>query len=324
MSQHLSHGGLVPSIALRRLAVASSLIALLAAPSAAAAKAGPVIKSFPVALAWSLAQQGLDPAGSNDFNCKPTAKHPRPVVLLHGTYANKYNSFAALGPAIKRQGYCVFAVDYGKGMIKGVNGATAIRKSSREIAPFIEKVLVNTGASQVDIVGYSQGGLVARSYMLYDGGSNPQHPELNKVHSLVGLAVPNHGTDLNGATKEIKRYNFTPLYRIIAGDAAADLFDFSGFMKELNVDPGSETVPGVSYTMIASRADEISQPYTRAFLTAGPGATVKNITLSEGCYQDGSDHFNIGYSPRATAHVLKALDPAFGGRIPCTWQAPFL
>lgn len=312
----------MPSTSVRRLAVACSILAALLSPAAASAKRGPVIKTFSVALAWSLAQSNLDPAGTNDFTCKPTPAHPRPVVLLHGTYANRFNSFAAMAPAIKQQGYCVFALDYGKGLIKGVGGSGPIRKSSREVAGFVDKVLAATGASQVDLVGYSQGGLVARSYLLHDGGANPADPAASKVASLTGLSVANHGTPFIGAVKEIRRLNYTGLVRVALGDAAVDQFEGSGFLKELNLDPGSETVAGVRYTMIGSTYDEISTPFTQSFLTAGPGVSVTNLTLQAGCSTDASDHFNITYSPRAIALTLRALDPTSKGRIPCTFQLP--
>ncbi|MDO9352898.1 MAG: alpha/beta fold hydrolase [Solirubrobacteraceae bacterium] len=345
----------MPSIALRRLVGALSLSVALLVPGSAVAKNGPTISSFPAAAAWSLANPGLSPAGANHWDCKPTASHPRPVVLLHGTYANMFNSFASLSPAIRRQGYCVFALDYGKGLLGGVNGTKSVRSSSKELATFVDKVLAATGAAQVDLVGYSQGGLVARSYLRFDGGAaaapstadaaSAQPPSTtsaaattNKVHALIGLSTPNHGTDLLGFKTTLEARGLTPVLRLIAGDAAGDLLSGSPALTELNA--GGETLPGVRYTMIGTRTDIISRPYTDAFIQLRPadtvptsaspvtppagGATVRNIPLQQGCAIDASDHFSITYSPRATAHVLRALDPAFGGRTPCTLRAPVL
>jgi triacylglycerol esterase/lipase EstA (alpha/beta hydrolase family) len=306
----------------RRLGVALSLFAALAVPSAAAAKTGPVISNFSAAFAWGLVQPNLDPAGSNNWACKPTGAHPRPVVLLHGTYANRFNSFAALSPAIRRQGYCVFALDYGKGKIAGLNGARSVRVSSLELAAFVDKVLAATGAPKVDIVGYSQGGLVARSYLKYDGGSDAADPSQNKVGSLIGMSADNHGTTLGGLTQAITKYRLQGVVASTVGGSATDQIAGSPFLTALSA--GSETVPGVAYTLIGTKTDEISSPFRNAFLTAGPGATVTNITLQSGCPTDLSDHFNITYSRRATAFVLKALDPAYGGGVPCQVLLPGL
>ena len=76
--------------------------------------------------------------------------------------------------------------------------------------------------------------------------------------------------------------------------------------------------------MIATTTDEVSVPYRRAYLTAGPGATVSNVLLQQGCPTDLSDHFNLTYSPRAAALVRRALDPTDQVRVPCGLVMPFL
>jgi triacylglycerol lipase len=40
-------------------------------------------------------------------------------------------------------------------------------------------------------------------------------------------------------------------------------------------------MPGINYTILTTKYDEVSTPYTDSFLTAGPGATVNNIVIQE-------------------------------------------
>ena len=44
--------------------------------------------------------------------CTPSAAHPYPVVLVHGTFENA-SMWAAVAPQIRAAGYCVFALNYG-------------------------------------------------------------------------------------------------------------------------------------------------------------------------------------------------------------------
>ncbi len=301
--------------------------ALLMSPmSASAARTGPVVDSAWAALWTAVLTPSAAPKGANDWNCKPTAEHPRPVILLHGTYSNLLANFSNLALPLKREGYCVFGRNYGSypyglGVFPAIKGLASLRSSSREISGFVDRVLRETGAEQVDLVGFSQGGLVARAYLRYDGGANPADPSKNKVHSLIGLNSANHGGTAWGLTDWVRWFQKWKQVRDIWGPSSVDLTEGSPFLQQLNT--GDQTVPGVEYTMIGTQLDEISLPYTKAFLTPGPGATVRNITIQDGCPKDLSDHFTLPFSKRAHGLVLQALDPAYpSSKIPCAINLP--
>lgn len=290
---------------------------------------------FPSAFAQSLATPDLAPAGSNDWSCRPTAAHPRPVVLVHGTWENAYDNWAEMSPALAQSGYCVFALNYGaeaSGWGPYIPGAYAtgdIAASARELATYVDAVLAATGAGQVDLVGHSQGGLMARQYLRFAGGADPADPSRNKVHTLVTLGATNHGTTLDGIAllgRQIQNLGVDILgvAQLPVGVAGVQQTVDSPFVLALNA--GGDTVPGVSYTVIATRYDEVTTPYTSTFLTAGPGATVHNITLQDGCDADYSDHPSMPYSPRAVFYVRQALDPATlaGQSAPCAFNPPIL
>jgi triacylglycerol esterase/lipase EstA (alpha/beta hydrolase family) len=176
---------------MRRLIVGivAGLLVCVATTSAAAASL-PVI--YNSAYGFSHSSPTASPPGANDFACKPTAAHPRPVILVHGTFEDMANNWQALSPLLADNGYCVFALNYGSfvgsGLI-GVYGTGYIENSATQLAAFVDKVLTATGATQVDIVGHSQGGMMPRYYMRFRNGAV-------KVHTLVrsGAVKPRHDT----------------------------------------------------------------------------------------------------------------------------------
>ncbi|WP_148232407.1 triacylglycerol lipase [Janibacter sp. HTCC2649] len=313
------------------LVAAAAAVALLPqSASAATVAADPVgpeqISFLPAKLYSSLAPTALPP-GTNDWTCQPSAAHPRPVVLVHGTWANRYDSFAMIAPHLKRAGYCVYALNYGDenvsvlGQLPGLYATQTIKPAGGEISSFVDQVLDSTGADQVDMFGWSQGGIAARSYLKFYGGTNAANPAANKVKNLITFGATNHGTTLSGLgalAGQLAPATIPP----VLGPAAADQLIDSPFLTELNA--GGDTQPGVTYTIIGSRYDEVSTPYQRTFLTAGPGATVNNITLQNGCEIDLSDHLSGLYSYRLVGLVKKALDPTGNVYVPCLPNAPVL
>jgi triacylglycerol esterase/lipase EstA (alpha/beta hydrolase family) len=253
------------------------------------------------------------PPGANDWGCKPSAAHPRPVVLVHGTFADMSNSWQAISPLLKNNGYCVFALNYGdyngSGAI-GVYGVDDIPTSAGELNAFVDKVLAATGAAEVDLVGHSQGGMMPRYYLKYLGGAA-------EVRALVGLSPSNHGTTLNGL---FVLSNFFPGANQFTGalcPACEQQRVDSAFITNLNA--GGETVPGVEYTVIQTRYDQVVTPYTSAFLS---GSNVKNILLQNQCILDLGDHLSMPYDHIVGADVLTALDPAHPRGFWCTPIAP--
>jgi triacylglycerol lipase len=234
---------------------------------------------------------GISPPGANDFSCRPSGEHPRPVVLVHGTFGDMTVSWNLISPALVQQGYCVFALDYG-------NRATGrIEDSAVQLRDFVDKVLTATGAHKVSIVGHSQGGMMPRYYVKFLGGAA-------KVDDLVGLAPSNHGTT-NPLAPPAGHYASCP--------ACTQQVAGSAFLRHLNA--GDETPGLVSYTQVETSHDEVVTPYSSAFLK--PGRRTTNVLLQDRCPLDLSEHLGIIYDPVALQWVENALgrpgpaDPRF-------------
>ncbi|MFC8092722.1 esterase/lipase family protein [Streptomyces sp. NPDC057301] len=239
-------------------------------------------------------------SGWNDYSCKPSAAHPRPVVLVHGTFANSVDNWLGLAPYLKNRGYCVFSLDYGQ--LPGVpffHALGPIDKSAEQLSAHVDKVLTATGAAEADLVGHSQGGMMPRYYVKFLGGAT-------KVNALVGIAPNNHGTTLGGLANLLPYFPGAEDLLSTATPALAQQMAGSAFMTKLN--EGGDTVPGVRYTVIATKYDEVVTPYRTQFLN---GPDVKNVLIQDRCALDLSEHALLGLTDRIAFHeVVNALDPA--------------
>ena len=93
-------------------AAAATGLALSGVQPAAAADY-PVNYHFSTGFLAGFASPTTAPAGADDWSCRPTAAHPYPVVLVHGTFENMNDNWGAASPLLADAGYCVFAFNYG-------------------------------------------------------------------------------------------------------------------------------------------------------------------------------------------------------------------
>jgi triacylglycerol esterase/lipase EstA (alpha/beta hydrolase family) len=238
------------------------------------------------------------PAGANQ-HCTPSAAHPYPVILTEGTFASMYNSWGAVSPDLVNNGYCVYAFNYGQTLPgTGFYAMGNIAASASQLSSEVTKVLAQTGASKVDIVGWSQGGMMPRYYINNLGGAT-------KVNMLVGFAPSNFGTNLDGAVNliaDLGELGVATALLSVTCAACVQQIQGSSFLTSLNSTP---TVASVKYVVIETADDDVVTPYTNAFLPAA--ANVQNITLQNQCSQDHSDHISIPYDSNALQDMVNAL-----------------
>ncbi|MEJ6549210.1 alpha/beta fold hydrolase [Corynebacterium sp. USCH3] len=265
------------------------------------------------------------PAGVNDWETPLSDEHPVPVVLVHGTWMNAYGTWSMIAPKLMSRGFRVFALNYGTrddsllGRRKSCFANGGLVDSSAEVADFVDTVLERTGASQVDVIGHSQGG--AQGRLLLSGNDGRFAGDDPRVRNVIELAGSGHGTTLMGLgtlaawlrDRLRGRVDVSALLRAVLGQCAEDQIVDSDVLRELNRE--GDTVPGVRYTMISTRYDEVVTPWRTQFLTPGAGATVRNFCVqADGNSRDWSDHMSLPYSPRAFDLILEQLSDSDSGR----------
>ena len=237
------------------------------------------------------------PPGANDFACR-SLLHPVPVILVHGTFGDMTVSWNLFSPALKAQGYCVFALNLPR------RATARIDRSADKLAAFVDEVRTRTGAAKVSIVGHSQGGMLGRYVARFRG-------KLAVIDDIVGLAPSSHGTT-------------SPLAPVAIGcPACRQQAAGSAFMRKLNAPPEAPRPP--AYTVISTRYDQVVTPYRSQALS---GPTVTNVVLQKRCPGDFTEHVGIIYDPVALQWTLNALarrgpaNPAFvpvcGPQVPTT------
>lgn len=142
----------------------------------------------PGALRSALAEWGMAalvsavrPAGF--FRLPSGGRGPRPIIVLHGYAMNRAN-FIALAYRLRAAGLGpVFGFEYWT--------LGRIAAGARQLGWFVDEVRAATGAAEVDVIGHSMGGVVARYYVTLAGGDP-------FVRNVITLGSPHAGTDLGG------------------------------------------------------------------------------------------------------------------------------
>ncbi len=218
-----------------------------------------------VALAeWgmSAALSAIRPAG---FLRLPGARNkgPRPVILLHGYAMNRANFLplayrlarAELGP--------IFGFEYWT--------LGRVAAGARQLGWFVDQVREATGAAEVDLVGHSMGGVVARYYITLAGG-DPY------VRNLITIGSPHAGAD-------VSRFGVGhPTRELVLGSQLVDRLASAPLPRHTRM------------TLIWSRADALV-----------PGAWQSAIPGSEVIMYDDLGHVALLGSRRVAADVIQRL-----------------
>lgn len=253
------------------------------------------------------------PKGANDWACRPSAAHPRPVVLVHGLGATMGMNWGYLSPKLKERGYCVFALTYGLHPLAAPFGAPGgtipIQDSARELRTFIDRVLRETGAAEVDLVGHSEGTFMPQYYLKFLGGAA-------KVKRYVAWTPLYDGTRLL-MLDSLRDYGeraglSAPLINLVSSLCGSCTQFLAGSPMQRKLAEGGAAVPGVAYTTVMTKYDELVVPWSSGYLE---GET--NFVLQDLCALNLSEHAAMAFDPVAAQITFNALDPAHARPITC-------
>ena len=118
------------------------------------------------------------------------------------------------------------------------------------------------------------------------------------IASLVGLAPLNNIGSVVGNAACVAQTCVPAAWQQAIG---------SHFMAAL--DSGQQTFPGIAYTVIYSRVDDVVTPDPTGALSVLPaGPNVTNVAIQDVCPTDLSDHLGMPSSPAAYAVAIDAIE----------------
>ena len=211
---------------------------------------------------------GIGTAGAAPNAAAVTAEDP--IVVVNGLFGVGI-AYEPLVARLRADGYQVY--DYELPTL----GTQDIRVTARQLAGFVAGVRAQTGAAEVDLIGHSEGGLVSRAFVKYEGGAAV-------VDTLTTLGTPNNGT----AAANLIRF-FT-LGSCVGITACEQMTIGSSFLADLNA--GDDSIGSVRYANIATVVDELVQPYTTSFLDPADG-NITNRTLQSECWARFPGHLAL-------------------------------
>ncbi|WP_371669611.1 alpha/beta fold hydrolase [Streptomyces sp. NBC_00289] len=201
----------------------------------------------------------------------PTEAKP-PVVLLHGFIDNR-SVFVLLRRSLAQ---------HGRQQVESLNYSPLtcdIRTAAELLGRHIEEICARTGSGQVDIVGHSLGGLIARYYVQRLGGDL-------RVRTLVTLGTPHSGTRVAPLA------NAHPIVR--------QMRPGSELLEELTRPaPGCRT----HFVSFWSDLDHLMDPLETACIDH-PDLSAQNVRVS------GVGHLALPVHPAVATGIRQVLDTA--------------
>jgi triacylglycerol lipase len=225
----------------------------------------------------------------------PVAQDAQPPVLLVPGYGGSTGDLEQLAAALRAEGRDATIVQLAGDGTGDLNTQAGVLQTAVQEA-------LRGGATSVDVVGYSAGGVTTRLWLrTYDGGS--------VARRIVTLGSPQHGTDLASLATDIAPDSCPEACRQLATD--------SDLIRSLN--SGDETPAGPAWVSIWSTDDRISTPPETASLAGALDFSVQSV-----CPGRSVTHGQLPNDPAVIAMVLGELrrtPPAVPSASACSSQS---
>jgi triacylglycerol lipase len=216
--------------------------------------------------------------GSPSRPVNPDQATPGPVILVPG-YGGSTSALTVLAQALRQAGRDVSLLS-----LPG-DGRGDLRAQAQVLAREVDAVRTQTGASSVDVVGYSAGGVVARLWVRDDGGAK-------LARRVITLGSPHHGTDLAAFAGSLLP-DACPL-------ACQQLAPDSELLASLDAD--DETPPGPQFISVWTTVDRVVVPPESADLAGAIDFSVQSV-----CATSRVDHGSLPSDPIVRAMVIREL-----------------
>ncbi|CAG8971952.1 hypothetical protein HYALB_00003288 [Hymenoscyphus albidus] len=254
----------------------------------------------------------------NDFGCKSTV-HTNPVIIIHALLSNPDVDLNLFQEDLKSKGYCTFTTIYGnhKHLAPWIGGLTSVRESSETLSDFILEVIQKTGASKVDLVGHSEGGVMA----LYVPMTHPEAAA--KVERIVSLGPAVHGALYYGLTNlwykngDFSRETASAVLHFL-GCAACDDMATGGEIYNDFKDSKRIVPEGIKATIIMSTKDTLVAPDASRIEEVG----VRNVMVQDSCPEDDVGHAGLAWDTGIWDIIRNELNEDYGGKVSCAKGLP--
>lgn len=185
---------------------------------------------------------------------QPTRQDDLPPVVVVPGYGGMTTGLDVLAAALRNDGRFVRVLDLGAASLGDLHTQADLVNGA------VDDMLRSTGATSVDVVAFSAGGLAVRLWVTEDDGAAT-------ARRIITLSTPHHGTE-RSAIPPVAGPTPCPV-------ACEQLVAGSDVVRSL--DQGDETPAGPDWVSIWSDDDEVVVPPTSARLDGALNFSVQSV-----------------------------------------------